>query len=407
MRLYITIYSMLFIPFIIYGKDLKSEYENILNDINSNILKAWKLTIRPNILFVNKEKNTLLLLTCQNNTFKVKKENWDNKIMLANSVVNYKGSKYITINYNTYKKLSYIDKKKIIAHESFHYYQDSLHYKMVSSNNTHLDNGEGRVLFRCELNALYFALKGDTSALKDALHLRNYRQKLYPGNNEAEFELNEGLAEYTSFIYTYKSLTDIQTALFKKIINNSEIGYTNYFAYITGPIYGYFQMEISSTWNNKPLQDITDNLKLIYHIPPMLPISTINLIKEKYNYTQISNEESFTNSLNKKFNTLLKHNLYIRIKNNHINILFNPNDRIIEINDSIVLLKDTQLKAEWGIVYVQQGLMKRKDWSYFFLPPPKHSNKEETIGNNYRLILNPNYNLIKTEEGWEIIKLKN
>lgn len=407
MRLYINIYIMLFIPFIISGKDLKSEYENILNDINGNILKAWELTIKPNIIFIDKEKNTLLLLSCQNDTFEIKKENWDNKIMLANSTVNYKGSKFITINYNIYKKLSYLDKKKLIAHESFHYYQDSLQYKMISSNNTHLDNGEGRVLFRCELNALYSALKGDTSALKDALHLRNYRQKLYPGNNEAEFELNEGLAEYTSFIYTYKSLTDIKTALFKKIINNSEIGYTNYFAYITGPIYGYFQMQISSTWNNKPIQDITTTLKSKYNIPPMLSIESINGIKEKYHYTQISEQEFFTNSLNKKFNTLIKNHSYIRIKNTNTNILFNPNDRIIEINDSIVLLKNVQLKAEWGIVNAQQGLMRKKDWTYFFLPPPNHSNKKEITGNNYKLILNSNYNLTKIEGVWKIIKLKN
>lgn len=52
---------MLFIPFIIYGKDLKSEYENILNDINGNILKAWELTIKPNIIFVNKEKKHSLI----------------------------------------------------------------------------------------------------------------------------------------------------------------------------------------------------------------------------------------------------------------------------------------------------------------------------------------------------------
>lgn len=327
--------------------------------------------------------------------------------MSANSIVNYKGSKFITINYNIYKKLSYLDKKKLIAHESFHYYQDRLQYKMISSNNTHLDNGEGRVLFRCELNALYSALKGDTSALKDALHLRNYRQKLYPGNNEAEFELNEGLAEYTSFIYTYKSLTDIKTGLFKKIINNSEIGYTNYFAYITGPIYGYFQMRISSTWNNKPIQDITTALKSKYNIPPMLSIESINSIKEKYHYTQISEQELFTNSLNKKFNTLIKNNSYIRIKNTNTNILFNPNDRIIEINDSIVLLKNIQLKAEWGIVNAPQGLMRKKDWTYFFLPPPNHSNKKEITGNNYKLILNSNYNLTKIEGVWKIIKLKN
>lgn len=64
---------MLFIPFIISGKDLKSEYENILNDINGNILKAWELTIKPNIIFIDKEKNTLLLLSCQNDTFEIKK----------------------------------------------------------------------------------------------------------------------------------------------------------------------------------------------------------------------------------------------------------------------------------------------------------------------------------------------
>lgn len=340
-----------------------------------------------------------------NNKIESTLETWDNKIMPANSAVNYNTNRYITINYNTYKKLSHANKKKLIAHESYHFYQDILGYKMVASNNIHLDYGEGRILLRCELNALHCALKGDASSLKDALHIRVYRQNKYQQNNEAEFELNEGLAEFTSIIYTCKDIEEIKSTLLNSIKNNNSIGFTNYFAYITGSIYAYLSYLKYPEWKNHINDDISNMLKSSLNIPTNICKIDIDILN-KYNYIKIQNEESNIVNTYNLTNTLKGDNC-IKISNNNLNIIFNPNDRVIEVNDSIVSLNNIQLKSDWGILKAYKGLMRSKDWSYFVLPPPVNSKKNKITGNYYELILNEDFKLTKEGKIWKITNLKN
>jgi len=386
----------------LWSNNIVNEYIAIIKEINKIVPSIWGIKFYPNIIFIDIQQNKMYIINdvINNNNYTVRK--WDNKILPANSCLSYGDKKYITIIYDSYSRLNFLDKIALIAHESYHYYQEEIGYKMVSSNNTYLDNGEGRILLRCELKALEKALKNDTNALKDALLIRVYRQSLFNTNNETEFELNEGLAEYTKLACICNSMEDLKEKLLLSIINNDSIGYTNNFAYMTGPIYAYFLN--NNDFAKKHLNDITDELKRSYKIPIFFDKTKIFPILTKYGYHEIAEQEkNKTISICKYY---LKNKDYIYIRNNNTNFSFNPNDRIIEINDSLLLLSNTKLKSEWGIIEASNGLIRDKNWKFFLLPPPKSIIGNRVIGECYRIELTDSYNLIKVNNIWKILKSK-
>lgn len=386
----------------LWPNDIVNEYKSIIKEINKKMPSIWGIKFYPNIIFIDTQRNKMYIIDDVINDSNYTVQKWDNKILPANSCLSYSDKKYITIIYDSYCRLDFLDKIALIAHESYHYYQEEIGYKMVSSNNTYLDNGEGRILLRCELNALEKALKNDTNALKDALLIRVYRQSLFNTNNEAEFELNEGLAEYTKLACICNSIEGLKEKLLLSIINNDSIGYTNNFAYMTGPIYAYFLNNKDFVRNH--LSDITNELKRSYRVPIFFDKTEISPILTKYGYHEIAKQEK--NKTDSIYKYYFKNKDYIYIRNNNTNISFNPNDRIIEVNDSLLLLSNIKLKSEWGIIEASNGLIRDKHWNFFLLPPPKSIIGNRVIGECYRMELTNSYNLIKVNNVWKIMKSK-
>lgn len=384
------------------SKDIVSEYRSIIEEINKKAPQIWGIKFNPNIIFIDTKQNEMHIIDDVMSNYNYTIQTWDNKILPANSCIRYEDKKYVTIKYDYYSHLNFLDKMALIAHESYHYYQEEIGYEMVSSTNTYLDNGEGRVLLRCELNALEKALKNDMSALKDALLIRVYRQNLFPTNNEAEFELNEGLAEYTKLACICNTSEELKEKLLLSIVNNDSIGYTNNFAYITGSVYAYFLNDKNAIKNH--ISDITYELKLKYEIPYVVDAKEISSVLAKYGYQDIVKQEKNKSDLIYEY--YLKDKDYIYIENSGIGILFNPNDRIIEINDSLLLLSNTTLKSEWGIIEASTGLIREKNWKYFLLSSPKAITGNRVIGESYEIELADSCNLIKDNHVWKIMKSK-
>jgi hypothetical protein len=97
-------------------------------------------------------------------------------------------------------------------------------------------------------------------AIADALLFRSYRRSLFPAaaKNEAELELNEGLAEYTG---VKLSSADLQEAtvradlILRQARNNPT--FARSFAYISGPAYGVLLDLRGQPWR-KSLQSSSD-----------------------------------------------------------------------------------------------------------------------------------------------------
>ncbi|MEG1506925.1 MAG: hypothetical protein RR478_05465 [Bacilli bacterium] len=56
MKLYITLFAIICIPFMLYSKDIKNEYETIIDEINNSEYKLWNFPIKPNVIFIDIKK---------------------------------------------------------------------------------------------------------------------------------------------------------------------------------------------------------------------------------------------------------------------------------------------------------------------------------------------------------------
>jgi hypothetical protein len=260
-----------------------------------------------------------------------------------------------------------------------------------------MDEIQGRTLLQIEMKALQQALDGDLQSLNDALYIRAYRQSLYPDNNEDLYELNEGLAEYTG---TKLSMNEILPYLKNMLNYNINNGYTNAFGYATGAAYATILDGLYPQWRYD--EDLGKGMIfLIKKSNPQFAVtvdnSYLNKLFEKYKYDKIvSDEEEALKSFGNvaSFEELLKpETSKFCIINNGINFSYNPNDRVIALNNA-VLLRNITIMGEWGQISARSGIVRLNNWSAFYLLPPKEITADVVKGDNYEIQLN---------KGWKVI----
>jgi hypothetical protein len=168
-----------------------------------------------------------------------------NNINIANTVTNWNGKRWamilLPLPENQYERVN------LLAHELFHREQRSLGFVFNNTGNNHLDQREGRIYLRLELEALKKAILSTSKQeqqqhLTDALTFRKYRHTLFASAaaEENQLELNEGIAEFTGLIFSNRNEKQASTHLVKSIetfLTNKT--FVRSFAYHTIPIYGY------------------------------------------------------------------------------------------------------------------------------------------------------------------------
>ncbi|WP_430812188.1 MULTISPECIES: hypothetical protein [unclassified Carboxylicivirga] len=131
----------------------------------------------------------------------------------------------------------------LVLHESFHSIQDSI-FQTKGCNNNHLDEPEACALLKTECHYLANALASTNdqrdSLLSRALACRLQRMNLYSdyADDEAAFELTEGLAEYTAVKAVYTSKSNSMAYIREKsdaLLEAKSIH--RRFGYVTGLIY--------------------------------------------------------------------------------------------------------------------------------------------------------------------------
>ncbi|QPQ50450.1 hypothetical protein H3Z85_13250 [Chryseobacterium indologenes] len=221
-------------------------------------------------------------------------------INIANTAINWKGKRWAMIMLplpeNKQKRIG------LLAHESFHRIQPLLGFELNNKENNHLDQRDGRMYLRLELEALKKAIQSvSDNELKEhltrALSFRKYRHNLYDGSALSEnlLELNEGMAEFTGVIVsnrnkreTAKFLTDGINGFF----NNPT--FVRSFAYHTIPVYGYLLYDKDKNWNKNitAKTDLTDYFVKAFKISISSDLE--NAVKKEsllYNGSSIAKEE--------------------------------------------------------------------------------------------------------------------
>eukprot|EP01132_Coremiostelium_polycephalum_P019167 gene19167-22808_t len=178
-------------------------------------------------------------------------------INIANTAVNFSGKRWamLMLPLSQNKK----DRINLLAHELFHTAQPSLGFVLYNPENNHLDQKNGRIYLRLELEALKKAVQCSTKKevqqyLTNALTFRKYRHLQYPGSDTTEnlLEINEGIAEFTGVIVsarTKKQQTEHFVNGLSTFLNNAT--FVRSFAYQTVPIYGYLLYAKNKNWNKE------------------------------------------------------------------------------------------------------------------------------------------------------------
>lgn len=360
----------------------------------------WNVALNAPIIIVDHLANKMYFTGIENGKVQpIRQESWDNKVPLANSFVEYDGKKQVVIMHIALMDNSCEGRVNLLAHEIFHLHQNSLGIQNVPSENSHMDEVQGRTLLQMEMKALQQALDSDLKSLDDlhdALYIRAYRQSLYPNNNEDLYELNEGLAEYTGMKL---SVNDVISYLKNKLNYYSNIGYTNAFGYATGAAYALLLDTLYPQWKQDKDLSSKGMIFLLKKKIPQLNIilegASLKALLNKYEYDKILSAEkealkSFGNIA--AFEALLKpETSKLIIKNDEIYFTFNPNDRVITLNNA-VLLRNFTIKGEWGEIKAQ-NIVRLNNWLAFYLLPPKEITDSLVKGDSYEIQLN---------KGWKV-----
>lgn len=325
-------------------------------------------------------------------------------LMIANTAVEWSGKRWAMIILPLPKNKK--DRINLLAHELFHVAQPQLGFKLFSPDNKHLDDKDGRIYLRLELEALLTALTDLTNRkehLRAALSFRQYRQYLYSTSKQTEnqLELNEGIAEYTGFIIADRNLKE--TILhFKKsfdaFIENPT--FVRSFAYQTIPLYGYLLKDAGEKyegWHKKISVDtnLTEFFRQSFEIGNLIEESELWKLK-KYKAEQIIKEENIREVTKRKKISDYIHKyidsprLELPLKNT--NISFDPRN-IMPIPDIGTYYPNLTLSDNWGDLTVTQGALIDMTRSKIYLTLPNKIFNYSAEGRGWKLNFSNEYSL--------------
>ena len=293
----------------------------------------------------------------------------------------------------------------LLAHELFHRAQSHLGFTSFNTDNNHLDQKEGRISLRLELEALKAAiLSGSTEEMKrhltDATVFRLYRYKIYPAADSTEniLELNEGIAEYTGMMMSGRSAQEMQNHFLKELeqfLTNPT--FVRSFAYQTIPLYGYLLQKTKYEWN----KEITSKTNLTKYFIQAFAIrlpndlkSTFYQIANQYNGSTIIAEETAREEAIKKLVAEYKDKFieqpHLEISFQKMNASFDPRN-IIPLEDKGTVYPKIRITDNWGILTVTDGALMSPGWDKISVRIPTQFGEINVIGDGWILELNQGF----------------
>jgi hypothetical protein len=279
-------------------------------------------------------------------------------------------------------------RRVLLVHESFHRIEDKLGFVAApEGRNAHLDTVDGRYWLQLEWRALAAALRGDRSAVHDALAFRARRRKIFPNaaSDEQGLEMHEGLAEYTGTAFAEPSLRKRRAHLIETLREAEKTpSFVRSFAYASGPAWGTLLEMRRKRWT-RHLRRSDDFGSLVGRATP----KNADRRAERYGGpTLLAGEQA----RERKRQATLRQ-LRERFVDGPILVLplrkmsfeMNPNEAI-PFESLGTVYPTLTLRDEWGTIVVRKGgALIASDWQHLTVPRPP--------SDDYKLTLN---------EGWKI-----
>lgn len=325
-------------------------------------------------------------------------------INIANTAINWSGRSWAMIMLPLPENKP--ERLDLMSHELFHRSQPLLGFKMSNPDNNHLDQKEGRVYLRLELEALRQAILAKSESesrrnLANALYFRNRRYTIYPDakSSENSLEINEGLAAYTGIFMSNRDNRQVEE-YFEKMIT----GFQDYptfvrsFAYLTTPLYGFLLSKSDKYWNRQidNFSNLTDFFinSFRLNIPDNLKLKTLNL----YGFSEINSEETAREERIKQLTSEYKARFieqpHLDIRLEKMNISFDPRN-IMPIEGYGTVYPSLRISDNWGILTVSDGALLGKNWDKVTVSEPTHIDTRRVVGNGWIIELNSGYTVEK------------
>lgn len=329
------------------------------------------------------------------------------KINIANTAINWGGKRWamvmLPLPQNQQNRLN------LLAHESFHRLQPELGFALGNAENNHLDQKDGRVYLRLELEALKKAIQSASAKeqqqhLAHALLFRTYRHSLYANSRttENELELNEGIAEFTGVMLSGRNKTEM-TAFFLKEIAGffKNPTFVRSFAYYSTPVYGYLLYQSDKNWNKKitAKTDLTGFFVKAFNIRIPIDVKTATeTVADLYNGKAILQEETEREERNKRIVAEYKLKFieqpHFEVKFVKMNVSFDPRN-IVPIEDKGTVYPNIRVTDVWGILTVEKGALMSPNWDKLSIANPIQTEGQKITGDGWILELADGYALEK------------
>lgn len=335
---------------------------------------------------------------------------------MANSTLKVGSKKYASIRYsdkNEFDTLLYI---RTFIHEMFHVFMSSNNYDNVTYNNPHIDTRDGRVYLQLELLALKKALISNgvnrKEAIKEALCFRNKRQSLFPNSkaNENNFEIQEGLAQYTEYSLAIFSERERISTLLNSIDRLiKETSYIRSFGYETGASYAFLN-NISNDWRKtvfieNDLSKITMNLYGVNDTE--VDKSNLSIYIKNYDYKSILLKEDSIEGAKEifKLNIIERFNngvlLVADLEDNSFSIISN----MIQLDSTSTYFPYIKLTGKFGYINSKNEAIINwlKNEVYFLLENIIVENNK-TNSNDIVVDINKGWGIEKRDRQYKLVK---
>lgn len=378
---------------------------------NKNTI-LWKKNLYGSMLLVNPQ--TRQLFANEPDTADLLKSDGDiyvgilpNQVNIANTAINWSGKRWAMVMLPLPKNKH--DRINLLAHELFHGMQPSLGFALNNVDNNHLDQQEGRIYLRLELEALKKAIQSDVKKesnrhLSNALAFRKYRYTFYEGasRTENQLELNEGLAEFTGQTITNRDKKQA-TAFFENGINTffGNPTFVRSFSYYTIPAYGYLLYKKDKNWNKQisPETDLTNYFIKAFNV--YLPTDLKNAVEKnsvEYNgYTIVAEEKERaekTKKLIADYKSKFVEQAHFEIRFEQMNVSFDPRN-ITPLADNGTVYPKIRVTDLWGVLTVENGALMSPNWNKISITNPTSITDKKIMGDGWILELKEGYGIEK------------
>ncbi|TQV87597.1 hypothetical protein [Aliikangiella coralliicola] len=400
------------------ANDLKEigSYFNEARSATGENKKFWGVDLYGPILLVEPESRNIFANVEASSGVLEKKEQvfigkLPDNIGIANTCVNWEGKSWamvmLPISDNRSERLN------LLTHELFHCSQVKLGFPANNPSNSHLNEKEGRILFRLELQALKKAIAAETISERkkhiiSALTFRTYRQESF---NEAKveenlLELNEGLAEYTGLMMSGRGSNQIKAHLINNLSSFvSNPSFVRSFAYVTTPAYGYLLFTNNKNWHKEISSDdnLIDYLQKVFQIQLTIRKNDLpNELSDDYNGIAIYEEESLRDEEIKRIkqeyiNKFVK-NSNLAIKLEKMNITFDPRN-LVPLDGYGTVYPNLKITDTWGVLTVENGALLATTWDKVSVSKPTKISKNRAVGDGWVLELADGYSIRLDKKG--------